>query len=214
MNKKLIMVTLALLLVLLAACAGQEEAAPEQALEPAPTAETEQSAPAAAEEVAPTEPAPETEAPEAASPLETMEHVPDPQLVDIVWQWQKRTSNMGEETLITVPDPAVYTLTFNADGSFNAQVDCNSVQGSYATDMPGNIFMQAGPSTMAFCGEDSLDQEMLKMFGPAQSYVFEEDGQELVFIDGLAHPIGAAGPPRGLPIGFRDVTGDRDDGRL
>ena len=171
MKKKSIVAALALILILLVACGGQEETAPEVTADPAPTA---------AVEAVPMEPAPATEIPDVASPLDTMDHVPDPQLVDTIWQWQKRTSNMGEELLITVPDPEVYTLTFNPDGVFNAQVDCNNVQGQYATDMPGNIFMEAGPSTMVFCGEESVDQEMLKMFGPAQSYVFEDDGQVLV----------------------------------
>ena len=166
MKKSSIAITLALTLILLAACGGQEEAPPEPvALEPAP-----ELVPTVEEEVAATEPALATEVPEAASPLDTMDHVPDSQLVDIVWQWQERTSNMGEETLITVPDPAAYTLTFNPDGTFIAKVDCNNVQGLYATDIPGNIYMEAGPSTMVFCGDDSVDQDMLQMFGPAQSY--------------------------------------------
>ncbi|NJN54122.1 MAG: META domain-containing protein [Anaerolineae bacterium] len=43
--------------------------------------------------------------------------------------------------------------------------------------------------TMAFCGETSNDQAMLQMFGPAQNYSFEEDGNVLVFTWAAGGPV-------------------------
>lgn len=181
----------------LAACAGGDDAQ-----EPAPVEETaaevvaEEEAPTA-EPVATEEPteAPAEEAtaePEEASPEATREHTADPLLVDVTWEWVSRDPNGNDIDEITVDMPENYTLLFNEDGTFSAKVDCNNVFGSYATsnveDDYRSIFMEAGPSTMAFCGEDSLDQAMIQMFGPAQNYFFENDGDTLVF------PWVAAGP--------------------
>ena len=43
------------------------------------------------------------------------------------------------------------------------------------------FIMELGPTTTAFCGEDSLDIDMANMFGPAQSYEFLEDGEVVKF---------------------------------
>jgi heat shock protein HslJ len=49
--------------------------------------------------------------------------------------------------------------------------------------------MELGPTTAAFCGETSLDSQMTMMFGPAQNYGFEEDGNVLVFAWAAGGPI-------------------------
>lgn len=120
-------------------------------------------------------------APEGTTPLDTMEFVVDPALVNVVWEWTQRTENGGEEVVLTVLNPEDYNLLFNEDGTFFTQVDCNNASGEYATDGNGNIFMQLGPMTRAACSADSLSNDMVNMFGPAQSYVFEDDGATLIF---------------------------------
>jgi heat shock protein HslJ len=183
MKQKTILLTFILVLVL-AACGGED---------PTPTPVPVTETPAAAEvaptavpptEVPPTVPptaAPATDTPAAeSSPLDTMTHVPDPNLVNITWQWQQRDNPDGSN-LITVPNPENYTLLFNEDGTFNAQIDCNNAGGGYASSGDGGIFMELGPMTRAACGPESLDNDMINMFGPAQNYRFEEDGNVLVF---------------------------------
>ena len=90
-------------------------------------------------------------------------------------------------------EPERHLLTFTADGTFLAKVDCNNVLGQYASsslELPQrSIFMEAGPTTMVFCGEDSLDVQMSQMFGPAQNYQFEEDGAVVKFSWVAAGPI-------------------------
>ncbi|NJN54120.1 MAG: META domain-containing protein [Anaerolineae bacterium] len=123
---------------------------------------------------------PPTEEPEAAateapgSYVDTLEHTADPSLVNITWHWVRRDPNGNQIDEIVVPNPENYTLLFNEDGTFNAQVDCNSMNGRYATTPPDRIFMEAGAMTMAMCPEDSFSNDMLQMFGPAQITVLKK----------------------------------------
>ena len=188
----LLIVTLALVL---AACSSDPTPTPIAPTEAPPTTAPPTAAPpteTALEElpteIPPTEIPPTAVPPTAvqaetapASPLDSMTHTPDPALANITWQWIRRDPNGAQIEAVTVPNPENYTLIFNDDGSFNAQLDCNNSNGRYATDNPGSIFMELGPTTAAFCGESSLDSQMTMMFGPAQSYSFEEDGNVLVF---------------------------------
>ena len=86
MNKTKLLVFLLILALAIVACDTEEP-------EPTATAVPEQ-----LEQLA-IEPAP-------ASPLESMEFVVDEDLINVTWEWEQRTSNLGEEVLITVPDPA------------------------------------------------------------------------------------------------------------
>ncbi len=80
----------------------------------------------------------------------------------IVWQWESVTVQpSGEKT--AVPNPQDYTILFNPDGTFEGKADCNAISGTY-TDENG-FFITVGPSTMAFCGEGSLDQQYIQLLG-------------------------------------------------
>jgi heat shock protein HslJ len=93
--------------------------------------------------------------PEAASSVNPIQ--------DIVWQWLSVTNqSTGEGT--TVPNPENYTITFNADGTLVGKADCNNFAGSYSQEN-GGIIITLGPSTMAYCGDDSLDQQYLTLLG-------------------------------------------------
>jgi len=187
MKKIILIFTLALLLALVA-CGGQEPTpTPVPPTEALPTQAPPTEVPPT--EVPPTEPPPTatpTVEPTPASPLAAMEHTADPQLIDITWEWERRDPNGGQTEAIVVPNPENYTLLFNADGTFSAQVDCNSAAGQYATSAPGMIYLELGPMTLAACPPDSLADQMMLLFGPAQSYQFEEDGNVLAlsWVDG------------------------------
>lgn len=101
----------------------------------------------------------------------------DLDLIDRVWQWESRVSG-DESTLIWTPE--VHTLTFNDDGTFFAVLDCNVGHGSYTSEAIGNLTMELGPITLAYCGDDSLSNQMMTMFGPAMTYTFDEEGDALV----------------------------------
>lgn len=70
----------------------------------------------------------------------------------IEWQWRSVTEQ-GSTT--TVPNPENYTIEFNENGTFSGKADCNSISGTYSQENGFTITL--GPSTMAFCGEASLD---------------------------------------------------------
>lgn len=174
MNKTLTAILL-LAALILAACAGPEAPAP--TAEPVPP--TTAAAAAPTDLPAPTDPPPTAEPTAPADYIDTLAHTADPELIDIAWQWVSRADSSGATTL-TVPDPAAYTVEFFAEGTFNAQLDCNSGNGRYATASPGEIFMALGPVTMAECSQQSLAIAMANLFGPAQTYRIEDDGQTLI----------------------------------
>lgn len=60
-----------------------------------------------------------------------------------------------------MPDPEKYTLIFNEDGTFTGTADCNAISGVYS--QASGFTVTVGPSTMAFCGEESLDSQFLEL---------------------------------------------------
>lgn len=134
----------------------------------------------------------DTEPAATTSPLDAFEHTPDFNLINKVWAWERREPNGNAIEEIIVPTPENYLLYFEEDGTFYAKMDCHGSTGRYATEQRGasySIYMEAGPTTMIFCGEDSLDIQMSQMFGPAQNYQYEENGETLKFIWAAGGPI-------------------------
>jgi len=122
--------------------------------------------------------------------VDEYEHTPDPNLINITWYWDSRDPNGNDIPAISVADAQNYTLLFNEDGSFKAKIDCNQASGRYATHDNGSIFMELGPSTLAACGEGSLANEMMGIFGGAvQDYRIEGGGQTLIFNWAAGGPI-------------------------
>jgi heat shock protein HslJ len=75
------------------------------------------------------------------------------------WKWEASTTAVPASQSVT-PEPRNYTITFNSDGTYEGKADCNQIAGSY-TVSGSSLTIEAGPSTMAFCGEESLDQLFL-----------------------------------------------------
>ncbi len=119
------------------------------------------------------------------------------QLTDITWQWTEFQDTAGVNN-IAVPNPESYTIIFRPDGALNIQADCNVVQGTY-TDINGSITITLGPSTMAFCGEQSLDTQFLSLLNDAATYVFDTNGNLVLnlFADAgnMVFANGGAAPP-------------------
>jgi heat shock protein HslJ len=79
-----------------------------------------------------------------------------------LWQWTSLANRSTGETT-TVPNPENYTITFNADGTLGGKADCNTFTGTYSQEYGFSI--KLGASTMAFCGDESLDQQYLQLLG-------------------------------------------------
>jgi heat shock protein HslJ len=93
-------------------------------------------------------------------------------LLGTIWQWQAfQDFADGEESRnLTVPDSSAYTLMLEA-GTAAIRADCNRVSWSYTMDGSSLRFDTRGPSTMAYCGEASLDQRYLTLLGNTATYV-------------------------------------------
>jgi len=101
-------------------------------------------------------------------------------VVDIAWQWSS-LSQTEPSSLSLTPDPENYTLTLLTDGTLNIKADCNMVSGSYNLDGTA-ISIELGPSTMAFCGEQSLDVQYLQLLGEVESFRIT-DGQLILVLE-------------------------------
>jgi len=95
--------------------------------------------------------------------------------VGTTWKWQE-FQDTADVNNVTVPNPDNYTLTLNADGTASIQADCNQVSWTYELDGGSLTFNTLGPSTLAFCGEESLDTQYLEWLGNTATFVLS-DGQ-------------------------------------
>jgi heat shock protein HslJ len=81
---------------------------------------------------------------------------------EIIWQWSSVTNQTtGEGTI--VPNAENYTITFHADGTLDGKADCNQFSGTYSQE--NGFIITLGTSTMAYCGDASLDQQYLTLLG-------------------------------------------------
>jgi len=103
-------------------------------------------------------------------------------ITGITWQWTAMTETTPASQTV-VPNPENYTLLLNSDGTFSMKNDCNMVSGSYTLDGSTLTFMP-GPSTMAYCGDQSLDQTFLKAIAQVTSYSLEDGDLVLTLQDG------------------------------
>jgi len=110
--------------------------------------------------------------------------------IDISWEWSQLTETLPASQSV-VPDPENYTLAFSADGTFALKADCNLVSGEYEVD-GDSLSLIFGPSTLAFCGEESLDTLYLQLLDIVTSYELVdgnlilhlgEDVGKMVFVD-------------------------------
>jgi heat shock protein HslJ len=84
-------------------------------------------------------------------------------LQDVIWKWISVTNQTTRETT-PVPNPENYTIIFNANGTIEGKADCNNFGGTYS-QQSGGITIRLGQSTMAYCGDSSLDQQYLNFLG-------------------------------------------------
>ena len=91
------------------------------------------------------------------------------------WKWQAATT-VAPASQSVVPNPENYTITFGADGKYAGKADCNQIAGEY-TVSGKSLTIKPGVSTMAACGDASLDQ--LFTLGLASVTTYKVDGATL-----------------------------------
>ena len=85
---------------------------------------------------------------------------PSNTITDIVWRWESVT-DQSTDVKTVVPDPKNYTITFNTDGTFEGKADCNNISGTYT--QTNGFSITVGPSTLAYCGDTSMDQQYISL---------------------------------------------------
>ena len=97
------------------------------------------------------------------------------------WQWTASTEAAPASQSV-VPDPENYTITFASDGTYSGKADCNQIAGTYTVD-GSNLTIAPGPSTLAFCGEASLDAIYVAGLGKVATYAISGDQLTMTFTD-------------------------------
>src|SRR4051812_9549178 len=87
--------------------------------------------------------------------------VTEENLVGPTWQWLVWLKTSPANPL-PVSEPEKYTVNFLANGLVKIQADCNQITGNYIA-RNGSLLIELGPSTMAYCGEQSLDRQYLAL---------------------------------------------------
>ena len=95
------------------------------------------------------------------------------EITGVQWQWAQLTETEPAAQSV-VPDPENYLLVLTADGTAAIKADCNMVQWTYTLEGANLTFNTLGPSTLAYCGDESLDQKYLEMLGKGGAVSVEE----------------------------------------
>jgi heat shock protein HslJ len=88
--------------------------------------------------------------------------------------WQLVNIHNADGTSVHPDDPNKYTLTFEADGSLVARLNCNRGHGTWKSAAPGQIELGTMAVTLAACLPPSLDTRMAKDLGAVHSYAVED----------------------------------------
>jgi heat shock protein HslJ len=128
-------------------------------------------------------------------------------ILGIQWQWTQLIETQPASQSV-IADSENYVLVLNADGSANIQADCNQVQWTYTVEGDTISFNTLGPSTLAYCGEDSSDQIFLEKLGMTSTWRVE-DGRLVLELNENAGTMifGNGGPAETTPAALPETGG-------
>ena len=116
-----------------------------------------------------------------------------------LWQLTAITEKVPAfQGAVPAADRSRYTITFNTDGTFTGSADCNQIAGAYKTTGSDGLTITPGISTLAICGEGSLDLLFVHSLAKAKSYAITNEQLTITLTDDgtLAFEVGtAAGSP-------------------
>ncbi len=87
------------------------------------------------------------------------------------WRWTSLEES-DPMSISAVSDPENYTLTFQADGTLGLKLDCNFGSGIY-TVSGSELNIELGMTTLAYCGDDSLDMQFSSLLALVDGYLIE-----------------------------------------
>jgi heat shock protein HslJ len=128
------------------------------------------------------------------------------EVTGIQWQWAELTETEPASQSV-VPNPENYVLVLNADGSANLKADCNQVQWTYTLEGTSLTFNTLGPSTLAYCGDDSLDQLFLGKLGMGGTVSVENERLVLELNENAGRMVFDNGGPAETPPPAMPETG-------
>ena len=115
------------------------------------------------------------------------------------WQWA-----------VPPGEQASYTISFASDGNVNGKADCNQFTGTYKTSGTDGLTITPGASTMAYCGDGSLDTLYVHALSTTTNYKVAS-GELTLTLDGggtlmftSTSPTATAEPPASpatVPVG-------------
>jgi heat shock protein HslJ len=99
------------------------------------------------------------------------------------WQLTGMTEKVPAfQGVVPAEDQSKYTIAFAADGTFQAQADCNAVGGSFSVKDGLGLTIEPGPSTLVACPEGSMGDLFVIGLSKAESFVIA-DGQLTINLD-------------------------------
>lgn len=111
---------------------------------------------------------------EPTTPVAAAEEI---RLTSAIWQLEQIRYRDG---VLRVPaSSGNYTVEFMANGNLAIRADCNQVSGSYTQNGSG-LTIELGPTTLAACSPESIDQDYLQALQYANVHFFENGN---LFID-------------------------------
>ena len=151
---------------------------PTAAPTPKPTA-APTSGPTSAPTTAPTPPP--TPKPTAAPPPTP---TPGSDLTGRAWQLTAiTTQDPAFHGVVPVADQSKYTVTFDADGTFAATADCNTVSGTWTAIASGGLIITPGASTIVACADGSLSDLYVLALSNAASYAIANEQLTITLAD-------------------------------
>jgi heat shock protein HslJ len=123
------------------------------------------------------------------TPAPTATPAPGGGLVGPTWQLSALTlSNPPFQGTVPPAQRAAYTLVLAPDGTFAAQADCNTVNGTYTAADPsaasGSLTLVPGPATLVMCPEGSYSELYITALSGTTGYAVTGPSLQLTLSDG------------------------------
>lgn len=93
-------------------------------------------------------------------------------LLGPIWEW---TDYREANVTTAVPTPESYLIQFMPDGMAFITADCNNILAEWTLE-EDSLSMLLGPTTLVFCGEESLDQQFIAGLTDGGTIAFDDQG--------------------------------------